>query len=294
MSWTLAIGAVTIGHGQDWLWVEDTPDLLGWEDVRTADDTLPGAWGEQAGGPDLPNGRDLTFAVWSQLTTTATDAQAAYDQLTAEFRVAHEDVDVILATPARTYLARGRVRRVKPDLTDVEQGIITAAVQIRCLDPRLYDVNASSALSSLSSASGGMDFPAAFPISFGSVTPGRVELINAGNAPAGLTCLMVPGASGITDPTFELTATHERLVFAGLTVIAGQYLGIDWGTRSAYLADSLLPGAARTEVSNYIDRTQSAWWTNDTQLPAGTNEVQFSAAGGAGSVLYSYRSAWLI
>lgn len=289
---TLLLNDLLIGTGTLWQWDSEAPDLFGYDGLRTTDEQIPGGYGETAIGRDLVPGRDLTFKVWTDATDKASGL-FLYQAFMAAWAPTDTDQELTVQTPRGSYVIHGRPRRVKPDLADIETGIVTIAVQFRALDPRLYSSEPRSAGSSLSEVSGGLVFPLAFPLNFGSSTPGEAVLVNAGNTPTGLNLFAWadPGST-ITSPAFELVESGERIVFTGLTVGEGLTLAVDLRARTATLASTANPDNA-TDVTNYVDRTVSSWWTHGGDLPAGTNTIRFSSAGGNGRAFYAWRSAWI-
>lgn len=290
--WRLTLNGLTIGEDTLYRWAEK-PKFSGGS-TRVADTPRPGAWGDVSNGRDLASARDLLFKVF-----TDTDDQEHALALLEAFQGAWQpcdDVALEIERPDRTGLVYGRPRDDPVvDLEDVRQGFVTIAARFRALDPRLYDAVASVAGSGMATSTGGLVFPLVFPLTFGSILPGEAAVANDGNTPTFLAALAIP-APGLTivSPSWELVETGERLSLPGLTVPAGQYLGIDWKARTAVLTSDLSNPTVGVDVANWIDRTASSWWTGPGELPAGSSTVRFAGTGGVGACLYSWRSAWML
>lgn len=292
MAWSLTLRGVTVGTiapGVTW-YLKDAPALFGIDSPRTNDAPVPAGWGDLAYGHDLPSARNIEFVAWSN-QTTETAALTALEAFQAAWGQTDETLPLTIAGPSRTWIVYGRPRRSVPNLTDSLSGIIEVACSFRALDPRLYDATLTSTTVDLGTDLGGLEFPFAFPASFGTTTPGTATLTNTGNAPTYLTITIDPASENVTNPIIVNQTTGERLEFDGLTIPTGKHLDVDFGARTVTLHDPFTAGGV-VDVASSIDRTVSTWWTGTGILPVGANVITTTGSGNGATVTYSFRSAW--
>ncbi|MGI5232856.1 phage distal tail protein [Actinoallomurus sp. CA-142502] len=151
-------------------------------------------------------------------------------------------------------------------------------IQLAAPDPRRYATTASSASCGLATVSGGLAFPLAFPLDFGSAGGGAMTLTNTGTTSTWPTWTITGPAP---NPVIINTDTGERLALAGLTVEAGQTLVLDTDARTVLLAG----------VASRRGALATADWF---PLRKGVTRVAFQAAAydPAASLTATWRSAW--
>jgi hypothetical protein len=139
------------------------------------------------------------------------------------------------------------------------------SLQLTAPDPLRYgaELNEETCTLPMSTSSGGLTFPMAFPLDFGEgPAGGRLQPANRGTAPSWPVWRI---AGPCQDPVITDTTTGERLAF-GLTVQRGEVLVVDTDTRTV-----LLQGAASRRSALLPG---SAWFS----LRPGSSRVAFRAA----------------
>lgn len=292
MSWSLTLRGVTVGtfdSGATWLFKE-APTLFGIDSPRVNDANVPTGWGDVSYGADLPAARNIEFVAWSNLTTE-TAALSALETFQGAWGQSTELLELTIAGPSRTWIAYGRSRRSVPDLTDSLNGIIQVACQFRSLDPRLYDATETTTTVALGTDVGGLGYPFAYPVGFGTMTPGTATLTNAGNAPTSLLVTITPTTEDIVNPVIVNQTTGERVEFDGLTIPIGKHLDVDFGAHTVTVHDPF-SSAGTIDAAANVDRTVSTWWTGTGLLPVGASVVTTTGSGSGATVTYTFRSAW--
>lgn len=228
-------------------------DLKGWtlgSGVRTAFVDRPGAHGAL----DAPVLRGLRVIALSGvcLAETAALAEQANDALGA--LLADGSLGTFTVTNSRRSLSASVRLSDEPLDSWLDDTAFTWSLQFTAPDRRKYG-DAQTASCGLPSHGGGMDLPMDFPMDFGDPgDPGRVSVVNTGNAPSEPTFAVTPAfASG-----FEITRveTGQRLRYAApvvseltLDCAAGTVL-TDGQRRERFLTvrqwPSVLPGESAT------------------------------------------------
>ncbi|MGM9380348.1 phage distal tail protein [Streptomyces antibioticus] len=114
--------------------------------------------------------------------TIVAPSQPLLEQAMDQLLVAAGLTDTTL-TVWETIPKQATVRRSGKPLTQyVTERIATFSVMVTAADPRRYDVTLSSESTGLPNLTGGLTFPATFPVSFAtSGTPGQLTAVNSGS-----------------------------------------------------------------------------------------------------------------
>ncbi len=173
---------------------------------------------------------------------------------------------------------------------------VNATIELVATDPRKYALTPTIVPTGLASSSGGMMFPATFPLGFGSVGAGGIiTLTNAGNFQ---TPLQFTISGPVTNPIIDnvttgqslqfniILASTDTLVIAGAGTIACSILlnpGPGQASRrnallalSAPLAQFGLPGGSSGPCTPGV--TQQFRYRNNGPLTGSTLTVQFPSA----------------
>lgn len=285
--WHATLRGLPIGDGTRYRWT-DTPEFFGIDRLRSTTADRAGLHGEIISGPDLLSGMDRTFQVVIDGGNEERYALKLLEDLQTAWSPADTDIELTLSSPTRTVGMLGRPRRSVPDLTYVDQGVITVALQYRQSDPRFYEPTSLFG-GPMGITSGGLAFPFAFPFRFGTITPGMFRFTVGGNTGAYLGVIAGAPTDAMVDPIFKLD-TGVQLVFSGLVVPTGWYLLINWQNRQALITGDLVNFV---DVAHYIDRARSDWWTGDGTMPPGARVLSW-VGGGSGGAFMSFRSAWIL
>lgn len=149
------------------------------------------------------------------------------------------------------------------------------SIELICPDPFKYGTSARSMTLSLPATSGGMRFPARFPLRFtGSTVSGDGEATNAGNHPTVPTIRL---AGPLVNPAIT-SQEQGRTVTYRDTIAAGEFVDVDMANWSA-----LLNGVA----SRSGKLVGSAW-----SLQPGDNTVSFRAQSGSGTAQFQWRDTY--
>lgn len=168
----------------------------------------------------------------------------------------------------------------KPRLADT-RGEFRLPTECRFIatDPRIYANAASSAVTGLATATGGLSFSAAAPFVFGTSGSGStMSCTNAGTFDAPWTATFT---GPLVAPALTQVSTGKVLNFSGASLAAGESLVIDSAARTV-----LLNGTA----SRYSWLSVASQWFN---LSPGANSINLTGASGAGTVTINWRSAWI-
>lgn len=149
-------------------------------------------------------------------------------------------------------------------------------------DPRKTST-AVTGSTGLPATSGGMEFPFTFPFTFDeTVTSGRIELTNPGNAPGRVTLRITAGTGGLTGPAVTHIASGLRLEFAtGQTIAEGNWIDVDM--------------EAQTVLENGQEgATRNGWVTGRgwSAFEPGVNEWAFTAVSGDGTLSVTATPSW--
>jgi Phage tail protein len=162
---------------------------------------------------------------------------------------------------------------------DYTHRIARGVMHLFATDPRLYDVTLNSQTAGLPAGNGGLTWPTAWPISWGSAgAGGLLTCTNAGTFES-RPVLTITGP--IDNPTISNLTTGQSFTLA-ITLIGGDSLVIDMRAKTV-----VLNGTA----SRRGNATVANWWT----IIPGNNSIQFSAnTVQVGSQLtVAFASAWI-
>lgn len=251
--------------------LDDMPPVRSTDALRSQDH---GAWA----GTDLAGERTITLGfMLTAANAAALDALA--DQVSAAFVVQPAELPLLYNGSTRRIMCRPRRLMIPRDLAANELSA-KALVELVATDPRKYNATETSISTGLPTNSGGMTFPAAFPLAFGAAgTGGYIQAANAGNFP---TRPVITIAGPVDNPTVTNQTAGKSLTFA-ITLAVTDTLTIDLDARSVTLngtasrRNTLAPG--------------SQWW----ELAPGQSTIRYTANTAlTGSVMtLTYRDAWL-
>ena len=282
--WAFTVRDLNINDRVHYRWMPDTT-VFGFGGVQQSFRARPGRHGVTASVPDLGDVRPMILPVGVQGSTEA-EILEALAALGAAFAPG-DTVTATITTPWRTFVAQGRTRPPRPaSLATIAEGWLRTAVEFTALDPRLYDADLSTAVADLTTGATGLGFPHAFPHAFGSYSPGNLTATNDGDAPVSPYVVIGAGDAGLIDPAVEHVTTGQRISL-DMTVLAGQYVHLDFDRCRAWLSTSFSSVEGAADIAAYIERPGSDWW----ELAPGPNPVRFTGQG-AGTVTVSWRHAW--
>lgn len=211
---------------------------------------------------------------------TADLANAAFDDLVAAASLEDTTLTVVERSLTRSLTVKrsGDVtHRVSGDGRNIEWSMILLAA-----DPRKVSTDLTGS-TGLPTTSGGMTFPFEFPFTFDeSVTSGRVELTNPGNAPGRVTLRILAGTGGLTGPAVTHIASGETLQFAtSLTIPEGNWIDVDMDAQTV-----LENGQAGATRNGWV--TGRGW----SSFEPGANEWAFTAESGDGTLTVTATPSW--
>lgn len=148
-------------------------------------------------------------------------------------------------------------------------------------DPLIYSNVESSASTGLSTAVGGLSFPATAPFVFGSAGTGNtMSCPNDGNT---ATSWVATFTGPLIAPELVHVGSGKRISLTGASLAAGETLVVDSGPGKHTV---LYMGT----TSRYSWLAAASQWFD---LEPGANSVTLLGASGAGSVSIAWRSAWI-
>jgi hypothetical protein len=277
---TATLNGLTIGAGTSYRWAAWPDGLVSTPQIRVGDIPRAQSHGVVA-GQDWMGSASIVFDLIIT-GTSRTDAETKLAALLAAFapEPANVPLDVRLFGAPDEYRMYGRPRGVQVALDrKVLSGIIRARCEFVATDPRRYSTTQQTASTGLSTAVGGLAFPAAAPFVFGSGgTDSTMSCPNVGTFPA-------PWVATFTGPLVAPALTHlatgKVLNLSGANLAAGETLVVDSLARTV-----LLNGSA----SRYSWLTSTSQWFD---LDPGANSVNLTGASGAGNVSIAWRSVWI-
>lgn len=259
-------------------------DGLGDLEVRTTDLARPLDHGRFTGRSFY--GSRVIRIPFAILGDTPSDAMAKLEDLGGAWRVPIPELDGGLEVPLvfrigeRRLTAIGKPSRVHVDATHLPKGrTITGLAEFIATDPRLYGDEQSASVSP-GGITGGLSLPHSFPHGFGSAEPGALFGTNGGNFPTYPTITVTGGVGGLTQVSFEKTATGEVLA-VDIVMNEGDTLELDFLERLATLNGT----ASR---ANLIERPAD-WFT----LDPGDNTINFAVGSGTGTAQMVWRDAYV-
>lgn len=267
---------LTFGHGLD-VGVVEVEGLTSLPGVRTGDSARPQADGMYPGA-DYLAGRILQFDL--VVAQEAVARETILNAVAEAFLVRQDELPLMYELPGqdeRMINCRPRKRAMKVDNT-WQHGVARIAIELFASDPRLYSTTLQTAITTRAIVTGGLDTPHAFPHSFGTVSGGAVNCMNNGITD---TWPIIVWEGPLTNPEATLTATGETLGVT-ITLAAGETLVADFKEKTVLLNNI----ASRTGL---VVRPTSTWFA----LPPGNSSVRLSASAGTGTMLVTWRDAWL-
>ena len=276
---TATINGLTIGAGTTYRWVSWPEGLVETPSIRLSDRPNAGDHGIIA-GRDLMEGRPVSFEVWV-LGPTRAEAEANSMLLLEAFAPSELDttLDVRLTGTPSEYRLYGRTRGCVGKLGRFVAGKLIIRCEFMATDPRLYSTTALSATTGLSTAVGGLAFPAVAPFVFGSGGTGSsMSCPNDGTLPT-------PWVATFTGPLVAPQLVHsgsgDDINLSGASIVAGETIVVDSAAKTV-----LLNGT--TSRYNWLASVPN-WFS----LEPGVNTVTLLGASGSGSVSIAWRSAWI-
>lgn len=268
---------VLLGEGSAFS-IASVEGLLDLPDVRNSDRVRLLRHG-LAPGSDWLGGRVFTITLELYAADNAA-LTAAVNALGTAFAVG-ELADLTFQIPGVAGGTMGKIsarcrRRQLPVNLEYLYRIPLATIEMAAPDPLLYSASATTVNIPLAVPTGGLTFPATFPLVFGTTgTFGSVNVTNSGNANSAPT-FRVYGP--VTNPSLT-NYTSGTTFTVGITLASGEFLDIDMSARTV-----LLGGTG----NRYSYVTAPNWW----ELVPGVNEVRFTASTGSSSTDMTFRSAW--
>lgn len=262
------------------------PEGLGGAEQRVEDVDRPLEHGAYTGVAFY--GRRTLLLNYAILGDSVDDALAKYlGELAAVYQpldleVDGTDTELAIRIGSRTYVLRGRPGRLgDPDLTLLPNGAALEAVgEFVATDPRVYDALERSDDTGLGAVAGGLALPMGFPHGFGVAEGSSITATNDGNFPTPAVVRFTAGVGGLINPRVEHLGTGQAVEVL-ITLPEGDYLELDLLERTATLNGS----ASR---SNLVRRPGASWF----KLAPGDNDLRFTAGGGAGTMLVTWRDAY--
>lgn len=255
--------------------------LEGWDssDVRseyTEREADHGSWAS----PVYLGARPITLTG----TITAPDRgtlEAAMEQL----RVAAALTDTTLVVYELAVPKQCTVRRSgKPLLAYVTDRIATYSVMVTAADPRRYSTTLQSGTASLPSTTGGLTFPATFPITFSATTvSGQINAVNSGTFE---TRPVLTVAGPVTAPSVAALypdGTVKQLIYS-LDLQSGDVLTIDTDAHTVILNGN---------VSRRRFMTAPSGWPTIPAASTVAYQFQSSTYNASATLTATWRSAWM-
>lgn len=272
-----------IGEGTTYRWLMSN-GLLDAPEPRQNEIPRPQAHGVFMLGQDWLAERIVELSVGIADDYGEASYQTALDDLKAAMVPRDENIAISFrynGAAARRFYGRPR-GVVLPADEAFGMGLATAHLRFIANDPRMYDDTLTQQSSSPAETTGGLGFPFGFPFGFGSATAGGLTANNAGNLLTYPIARVTAGVGGLTAFTVRNETTGE-LISIVLTMNEADYVEIDFDQKTILLNGS----ASRIDTRQL---PESTWWG----LLPGDNEITFTTSGGAaGTLLLSFRSAWL-
>jgi hypothetical protein len=175
-------------------------------------------------------------------------------------------------------------RSGKPLMAYVTDRIATYSVMVTAGDPRRYSTTVQSGTTGLPTTSGGLTFPATFPITFSAATvTGVIGAVNVGTFE---TRPVLTIAGPVTAPSVAATypdGTVKQLIYS-LDLQSGDVLTLDTDAHSVMLNGN-------TSRRRFL--TAAGGWPT---IPAGssvTYQFQSSTYNASATLTATWRSAWM-
>lgn len=274
------LGSVTLGavDSAGVAWRLQTLD--GWDspEVRSQFTEREGDHGAWA-GPVYLGSRPITIG-----GTIEAPSRAALEEAMDRLRAAAGLTDTVLtvgeATPKQAVVRRSG----KPLMQYITDTKASYSVMVTAADPRRYATTLQSQTTGLPSSTGGLSFPATFPVTFSAtVVPGQVLATNAGDVETRPVLTVAgPVAAPLVSALYP-DGTVRQLAY-GQDLLAGEALTIDTDAHTV-----LITGG----VSRRRFLTVSGGWP---VVPAGqsvTYQFQSATYNATATLTVQWRSAWM-
>lgn len=279
------LGGVTLGavdaSGVDWRLMNlegwDSPDSRSEFTEREADH---GSWAS----PVYLSSRPITLG-GTILAPSQALLEAAMDQLRAAAGLTDTLLTVWETTPKQAVVRRSGKPLIQY-LTDTKASF---SVLVTAADPRRYSTTLSTDTKALPSTSGGLTYPATFPVTFSATAvAGSILAVNAGNADTRPVLTITGPVVAPSVSALYADGTVRQLIYS-LDLASGDVLTIDTDARTV-----LLNG----DVSRRRFLTVSAGWPT---IPAAVNgtpgavtyQFQSSTYNATTRLTATWRSAWM-
>lgn len=200
------------GTGTPWAWSKMS-GFQGMAPIRSADEPKAGDQGAFAG---IDYMTVKTYAVGLLIRgANLADFDAQADQIEGAFSTQlGTELPLVYTLGDPTMTRQVNVRPTKCDVPrDLQKLGLSAyaAIELKATDPRKYAATQTVLTTGLATASGGMTFPATFPLSFGTVgAGGTVSATNAGNFQTPLSFTI---AGPVANPIVDNLTTGQSLLF---------------------------------------------------------------------------------
>lgn len=274
---------LVFGNGTN-LAVVDTDGFDDLPPVRAQDMEKAAAHGAYA-GVDLLGERSMVIK-FALLGQDRPSYDSLVQQMATAFAVQPAELPLYCGDNG-TRMVNCRPRKMAMPRSKDFHGIYNTSAQVELVatDPRIYATTLTSASTRLAATSGGVTFPATFPLSFGSASSGGlISLTNAGTFATDSTMTITgPVVNPIVD-----NVTQGLSLLLGITLSATDTLVLDTFARTVVLNPNAAGvGASRSSTLLY----GSTWWS----LPAGQTQLRYRNNGSytTSQLTVSFRSAWL-
>lgn len=249
----------------------DSPDVRAEFTDREADH---GAWAS----PVYLGSRPVTLA-----GTIVAPSRALLESAMDRLRAAAALTDTVL-TVWETVPKQATVRRSGKLLTQyVTDTTATYSVMVTAADPRRYSTTAQSGTTGLPATTGGLAFPAAFPLTFSATSvSGQINAVNSGSADTRPVLTITGPVVAPVIAALYPDGTVRQLIYA-LDLVTGDVLTIDTDAHTVLLGS----------VSRRRFMTVAGGWPT---IPAGSSvNYQFQSGTYNGTAMLSaaWRSAWM-
>lgn len=251
--------------------------------IRTARTTQSGerAWNHGSwSGKEFLQESAVPLRVFINAGTTG-DWLRAHQAMAAAFAPSQDgtDAEMRFRIDGTEYVMFGRPRMVEPETDLIVLGVGFTRCAFVGLDPLIYAGVESIVDTGLPSTSGGVEFPATYPVEFDAITTsGARQVTNDGTADTALT-LRIDGP--VTEPQVSLSrGTDVQTIRFNLALDANQWLTVDCANRTVELNDV---ASRRGQASGDFPI-----------LAPGTSELSWTANSYHSSALLTatWRSAW--
>ena len=231
-------------------------------------------------GSDWLGSRVMTFSLRIKGQGSQSALDAVIDSLRQATIVQNAQELPLVLNGNRQVNARPSKRSIPDPIDEWAGWTVAPMLEFTATDPRIYDAALQSPTTGLATVSGGMTFPATFPLGFGAAASGGYIFVT--NYGTFETRALATIQGPCVNPQIQNAITGASLTF-NITLASTDSLAVDFNARTV-----ILNGTA----SRYnAIATGSSWFT----FPPGSTTVRFIAAGYmAGALLtLQYRSAWL-